>query len=347
MIPAIYFDGRSARRHDVRLSIAGDEVRVEGEGVLRCEPRAAVKVSERLGNAPRVLRFADGAFCEVRDHAALEPALDAAGHRLDWVEHLERSWRAALAALLATLAAAVVAYVWLAPAAAELIARDLPPSVARRISDSAMAALDQSVLKPSQLEAPRRAALAARFAALQQADDGAGAPAGAVLVEFRSSPKIGPNAFALPDGRVILLDQLVALAANDDEILGVLAHEAGHVHYRHGMRMLLQGSFVGMAMTAWFGDISSLLAALPTALLETRYSREFESQADDYAARVLQANGIAPAHLADLLERMVAARDKAGGTHKSQPGSYLSSHPPTAERIARLRAASAARAGRP
>lgn len=334
MIRAVYFDGRSARRHEVQLELAGDWLKIEGDGIERLVPRAAVHISERLGDAPRILRFADGAFCEVREHAGLEQALGQVGHRLRWAEQLERSWRIAVVSFAATVAIAVAAYIWLLPRAADLVARELSPALAVRITDSALAALDQHLMQPSLLSSERREHLRARFRLMLQAA-GAEQAATPPRLEFRSSPAIGANAFALPDGRIVLLDQLVRLAANDDEILGVLAHEAGHVYYRHAMRNLLQGSFVAMVMTAWFGDVSSLMGALPTALLQARYSREFERQADDYAARSMRAGGLSPARLADLLERLAAQRDKAGG-HSIAAG-YLSSHPPTVERIRRLR----------
>jgi len=141
----------------------------------------------------------------------------------------------------------------------------------------------------------------------------------------------------------------VTLAANDDEIYGVLAHELGHVHYHHGMRMLLQGSAVALLLTAWVGDVSTLLATLPAGLLQAHYSRDFEAQADDYAAATLLANGIPPSRLADLLQRLVAQRDSGNKDRgKDKDGnkdgdgemrSYLSSHPATSERILRLRQA--------
>lgn len=53
------------------------------------------------------------------------------------------------------------------------------------------------------------------------------------------APQIGANAFALPDGTLVVTDELVELAGdNDDEVLAVLAHELGHIHERHGLRLL-------------------------------------------------------------------------------------------------------------
>ena len=57
---------------------------------------------------------------------------------------------------------------------------------------------------------------------------------GSVLL-FRDGGKFGANAFALPSGKIIVTDQLASLL-NDEQIVGVLAHELGHVVYRHGMR---------------------------------------------------------------------------------------------------------------
>ena len=61
-------------------------------------------------------------------------------------------------------------------------------------------------------------------------------------LEFRASPALGPNAFALPSGIIVVTDELVTLAHDDREILAVLGHELGHVAHRHVMRQLLQSS---------------------------------------------------------------------------------------------------------
>ncbi|MFI4980100.1 MAG: M48 family metallopeptidase [Nevskiales bacterium] len=344
MPAAAYYDGKTARRHEVRISFAEGSLLIEGDGIQRHEPLSGVRVSERLGQAPRLLSFGDGAHCEVRDHAALEVELAAAGHRQGLVERLQRSRRAAGLSLLLCAVTAFAAYRWGIPLAAEVIAARMPPAVSRQLSDSTLQALDHIWLEPTKLDAPRREALSRGFMRLHPPAEG-GAP---LSIEFRSSPKLGPNAFALPDGRLVLLDQLVTLAGNDEEIYGVLAHELGHVHYHHGMRMLLQGSAVALLLTAWVGDVSSLLASLPAGLLQARYSRDFEAQADDYAAATLLANGIPPSRLADLLERLVAHRDddkkgdegdKDSGVGDGGVRSYLSSHPATSERIRRLRQA--------
>ena len=88
---------------------------------------------------------------------------------------------------------------------------------------------------------------------------------------------------ALPSGTLIVTDAFVMLAANDDEIVSVLAHEAGHVEHHHGLRLVFQNSVVALVITWLVGDVSTLLAAAPTALLQAKYSRDFERDADAYA----------------------------------------------------------------
>jgi Zn-dependent protease with chaperone function len=136
----------------------------------------------------------------------------------------------------------------------------------------------------------------------------------------------------LPDGTVVVLDELTILLT-DDQVAAVLAHELGHAHERHGLQMLLRSSVVGAFLTFYVGDISQLLTAAPVALIEARYSQEFEREADDEGAALLRAHGWSPTLLADALDRLATARPDLAS------GGYLSSHPATTARIARIREA--------
>jgi Zn-dependent protease with chaperone function len=147
---------------------------------------------------------------------------------------------------------------------------------------------------------------------------------------FRKS-LIGPNAFALPSGEIVLTDEIVKLVDNDDAVMGILAHELGHVHERHLLRQMIQSSAIGAIATILFGDVSSVAANIPALMLNLHYSREAEREADDYAIAMMKANGIALSNLVLVFEKLKQAAEK------SSP--YLSSHPPAAERIAHIQAA--------
>ncbi len=130
---------------------------------------------------------------------------------------------------------------------------------------------------------------------------------------------------------IYVTDALVELAPDDDAVLGVLAHELGHIEQRHLMRRLFASAAVGAAAAVLFGDVSTVLAALPAILIDLDYSRAMEREADLYAVELLRANGISTGSLATLFERMQQAHDKRGP--QSDWPAYLSTHPPTPERI--------------
>jgi Zn-dependent protease with chaperone function len=117
-------------------------------------------------------------------------------------------------------------------------AEALPHEFDQQLGREALALLDDLVFEPSQLDAPTRTRLTARFDELARATRSKGA----VRLRFRASPKIGANALALPSGTVVMTDELVLLARHDEEVVAVLAHELGHVHGRHALRSVLQQS---------------------------------------------------------------------------------------------------------
>ena len=333
-VTADYFDGRTARPHRVTLSLKGDELVVEGDTLARREPISALRVSEPMGVAPRLISFPDGAHCEVRDHAGLAHMLHVTGHVDSWVVRMQRYWSAALAAAVIAVGALTAAYIWGLPAVAESLAFQLPQNVLQEMGAGSLQLLDKTMLKPSALPPERQQAVHAAFGRLA-------VPGNArtdYRIEFRKGGPISANALALPDGTIVLTDELVTLAGDDEEILAVVAHELGHLNRRHSVRMLIQGSIVAFIVAWYVGDVSNVAAGVPTLLLQARYSRTLETEADRFAVAMLKTNGISPRRLSSMLARMEAARDTAAqkeGKRHRQSGAldYLSSHPATAERI--------------
>jgi Zn-dependent protease with chaperone function len=332
MITARYFDGRSADAHVVSVDISRDRVIVTGDGVFRDEALDGVVISERIGHTPRFVRFADGAFCEVNDVDALEVLLKSASVAPSQVSQWETSGRLVWTLVVAFLALGIAGY-WIGlPIAARVLADRLPASALEGLSDQTLRLLDDGVFAPSELPVSRQQGLSARFALMawptSESID--------MRILYRTSEDLGANAMALPSGAIIVTDDLVKLAKSDDEVLAVLAHEAGHVQERHGLRNIIQSSVVSLVVTWVVGDVGSLIAVAPTALMQLKYSRDLERDADSYAARALEANDMSLGLLADILERMEAAH---GGSGRGVGGAvaYVSSHPATEERIANLR----------
>ena len=320
-----YFDGHRSQSHDVVLTFADGRVRVTGTEVARDEPFAELTFSDPVGRTPRFIRFRDGAFCEVADGPALDNALAVAIHGPSHIHQWESSWRWVGLSIVVIAIAAFLGYRYGLPFAAGVVANRLPASALDVVSDQTLAAFDGQLMTPTKLSTERQESIRAAFARLAVPDD----VRSRLQLEFRHSEAIGANALALPSGTIVVTDGLVELAKNDEEIVGVLAHEVGHIDRRHSVRNLIQSSIVTGVITMVVGDISALAAAAPAVLLNARYSREFEREADAYALTMLRSSGIDASSLANILERMEA--EHGGGSAGAL--AYVSSHPPTAERL--------------
>jgi len=258
--------------------------------------------------------------------SVVDAHIQATGHS-QW----EGTPRWLIVAPLVLLAILIAGYVYGIPMLAEAVAQRIPTVVTDTLGNETLAALDRQVFEPSAIPRARQQEIDAAFRRLRMP---AGS-AGSYRLEFRKSDAVGANAMALPSGTIVVTDGLVALARDDREILGVLAHEAGHVDRRHGLRGILQNSLMGLVVAWVVGDVSSIAAAAPAALIEASYSRELEREADAFAIEVLTANDIARRHLADILRRLESA---SGASGMGSALKYLSTHPATAERVAQLEA---------
>jgi predicted Zn-dependent protease len=227
-----------------------------------------------------------------------------------------------------------VGYAFGLPRAADFAARRLPLSVEASIGQRAAEFFDRGVLQPSTLAPERQAHLESLFASIVPQGDPRH-----YRLEFRAGGRIGANAFALPGGTVVMTDELVRLAGGDDALLGVMAHEIGHVEQRHILRRMISGTVTAAAATLLVGDASGLVAAVPATLADMSYSRDMEREADTYAVGLLSANGVALEPFAHLLEKLQGERGNGGAARRPDADAYLSSHPDTAERVRAIRAA--------
>ena len=189
---------------------------------------------------------------------------------------------------------------------------------------------DKTVFSPTKIPGGRQVPLLATFDHLVVPDHRR------LTLEFRNAEGLGANAMALPSGAIYMTDQLVALTSDDRVLMAVVAHEAGHVKRRHGLRQIIQGATVAALITWYFGDFSALGAAAPASLLQAKYWRDLEREADAYAAQVLKMNNLPVSLLADALELIQKSHGPEG---KEDAGAlaYLATHPATSERLAWLR----------
>ncbi|MBW8368308.1 MAG: M48 family metallopeptidase [Arenimonas sp.] len=303
-------------------------LRVESEGMALEFASAEVTLSPRLGSMPRTLTLPGEGHLELADSPLLDQWVPTSS-RIEAAAHwLEQRRSAAIGAGVATVLGVVFFFQVALPWMANELAPVIPSAMERTITRQAMALIDRVHTQPSKLPEARRAELQQQFTALV-----AGLPREADFrLEFRSAPKLGPNAFALPDGLVVVTDELVGLVESDRELVAVLAHEAGHHEQRHGMRQALQSSAVVVVAGFLFGDLSgtgSLSVSIPVLLLESGFSRKHEREADEFAFDLLRKRGRSPADFATAMSRL----SRHHGEQDLGAVSYLSTHPASAQRI--------------
>jgi len=322
-LQGIWFDGKTSASQSVELRMdnAGEISVIHGanQTVLAHAPFSAIKVSSRVGNTPRFLYFPDGEKFETKQHDLIDQWLQQ--HRPSFWNNLAHQLETHTYFVALTLVL-VVTITWATavyglPAASRYIAFHLPQNVMNRAATETLQLLDKTQLKPTKLDAQTRAKILAHFApAINQNKDLH------IKVIFRGGGHIGANAFALPDGTVLFTDEIVRLSKNNDELLAVLAHEIGHVKYRHSLRSVIQGSVISFGVAMLTGDLSAasnLLASLPVVITNMSYSRNFEREADDNSLVFLDANHIERHYFVDLMDRLTYQAE----CHELLIGSHL------------------------
>ncbi len=344
---AQYFDGQSARMQAVDLVPGADALALHHPGFSKSYPFDQVRLAEQFAGAPCVIDFADGARCELADaqaHATLSALLGRpASPVLRWQKH----WYGALAALVVLIICMWASVEWGIPAVAETLVARLPASLDVELGKQSIAALEErGAMTTSRYSDERIAEITAVFDGIKPA-----ATRLPLRLLVRNIAGMGPNAFASPDGTIVVNDAMIRAVAGDggvfDEVAkqklaGVLAHEIGHIQGRHSVRAIARSSLTMAASGAMFGDFSAIAAGAPTLLLNLNHSRAMEMDADNYAIGLLRAQQISPSVLADLFDTMEKRErpdlNPLPSWLRGGIGSYLSSHPPSVERSARFRA---------
>ena len=150
------------------------------------------------------------------------------------------------------------------------------------------------------------------------------------------------NAVALPGAQVLLFDELVQEAESPEELAGVLGHEIGHVRERHVMTSLLRQ----FGLSVLLSGANTRVGDTVLGLTQMGYSREAEREADRFARARLAASDISPIGSAEFFERLSKEEDgnadedeAADAQEAGGPSRWLASHPSTRERARAYRAA--------
>lgn len=165
-----------------------------------------------------------------------------------------------------------------------------------------------------------------------------------------------PNAFALSNGKIYFFSGLLNDAKSQEEVIGVLAHEIAHVEKRHHMRNLVKAGGTSLAISLVVGpglgnmEFLETITELGSTILVIKFSRDFETEADETSIEYLRNQNLSPSGLLTFFKRMQELEKENTETEenpsnkkaKDDPGvtksftDFLSTHPATEERMKNL-----------
>ncbi|GAA6150978.1 M48 family metallopeptidase [Pseudoteredinibacter isoporae] len=258
-------------------------------------------LSSPIGRMPYRIEFPNGDAVECEDHAAVEAIFQPKYHS-HFVHYWERSRHFALLALL-MLPLITLLYI---KVGLPLLAKELSP----RIPEDVRLSLDEQALKQmegyfkeSDLNQEQQTLLNQAWQRLPNNER--------YILISKNSPAMGANAFALPGGHILVTDELVSALNNENEILAVLAHEAGHVEQYHGLRNVIQSLGTVALLTVIVGDISALaetvLVSGPVLFQQLSYSRDLEREADQFSITQLKELQVPSSCLGAGLNHLMAS----------------------------------------
>lgn len=252
---------------------------------------------------------------DLRDHGSVEidavadwrAALAAAGERPGIAQRMQTLWPVLLGVTVAAAIGLTLFYRYGTPWAATQLTRFVPIGWETSVAENVLQQMDDGTLKPSKLPPARQAQLKARFDALAQQTPAAPhrypSYRPPLSLEFRSG--MGANAFALPGGKIVMTDGIVKAAADkglpDDALVGVLAHEIGHVVHRHTTRMVVEQGVLNVGLGLALGDVSGIVSTGASVLTGLAYSRSHEREADCYAIALMRHAALPTAPMGRLL----------------------------------------------
>ncbi|CAA6804044.1 MAG: Unknown protein [uncultured Sulfurovum sp.] len=316
------------------------------DGTVHRGELSHLNVSERLGNVARKITLENGAVFTTLDNDNVDMLFKGKQKINALVHYLETHYRAIVLAVVITIFTGFSFFRWGVPWASQQIAHALPYETNELIAQGSMDFLDSYLFQESNLSQELQDKIRVHFeeklAKLSIGDESKIN----YNIHFRSW-EMGdiaiPNALALPSGDLILTDKFIELSTNQDEIDSVLLHEMGHVVHRHSLKMLIEGTFVTVAVMLMTGDGSGfgdMGIGIGSALVSSAYSRGHESEADEYAFKKMLEVGIDPKSFSNIMNRMTVYMEEKHkrSAEEEEEGDdileYFSSHPSTEKRVA-------------
>lgn len=139
------------------------------------------------------------------------------------------------------------------------------------------------------------------------------------------------NAFCTPGGYIYVYTGLIKYLDKEDQLAGVMGHEIAHADQRHSTRQMTKMFGIQVLLAALAGN-QETLAQITAGLINLKFSRGHETEADNYSVEYLSGTHFNCAGAAGFFE-------KIGG--EGAPPEFLSTHPNPANRVENIKSRAA------
>jgi Zn-dependent protease with chaperone function len=286
-----------------------------------------IKVAEKLASVPREFSLHDQGLVVVDSTAAVDTWI-ASNSKQNKVSKLEKSMSTVLLCTILVPIFLFVFFKYLIPSSAILFADYVPKSLVNIASKHTLSALDSSILAETSLDDETRNNYQNMWQDVISKID---VPT-QFNIQFRQSETMGANAFALPNGTIVITDELVKLIDDDHDLLtAILLHEIGHIEHKHSMRLISEALATSIAVNYFFADLGGLVeffAGISNTVVQNQFSQKLEWEADNYALSKLDELGMDRESFADAMKKLADTLPK-----ESKLTLLLQSHPSMQSRI--------------
>lgn len=147
-----------------------------------------------------------------------------------------------------------------------------------------------------------------------------------------------PNAWALPGGKIAINRGLLIELNSEAELAAVLGHEIVHAAARHSAQQMSKGMLSQVLVVATaiatsdsdYGNLAVGGASVGAQLINSKYGRGAELEADHYGMQYMSRAGYDPAGAIDLQETFVRLSE---GRRSDWLSGLFASHPPSPARV--------------
>ncbi len=321
-IEAVYFDGQSSASQPttVLFNDTLNELRLQVEGKISLVWQLEDLQFEQYNSLLEIRnKNYSGALLKIEDKDFSEKFFAAMkqNKRIDIHTRLLNLGLSKITAIAVCLLGSIVlAYFYVLPPIAEKSAELLPESFDNEIGNVFM----EAFLNENDVDTTKTKCLEQFAAELNLKNK--------KKLRFTVVKSKEVNAFALPNGQIVVFSAILENMETPEELVALLGHEASHINHRHSTKMLCRNLAGYMVVSLLFSDVNGVMAVLAEnaqQLHSLSYSRSFEQEADEQGLKILMDNNVNPNGMVKLFEQL----EKES---KISIPKIISSHPLTNER---------------